>query len=183
MQELTSISQNNDDELNSTCQSIQVPGFKRHFGNNLTLFHIWGEPLITIGPHWPLTLCMIISFGGASYLLIYEIAIRKGLYVYYFSIFIAALQMFSYLMTALKNPGIVTSSREYKGILQCIVCNNPRNVGSLYHCEDCDVCISGFDHHCPWTGKCIGRGNIGSFYIFVTMIPIYIVYFIIVSLL
>ncbi|CAK76362.1 unnamed protein product (macronuclear) [Paramecium tetraurelia] len=183
MQELTSIRQTTDDDINTTCQSIQIPVFKRHFGNNLTLLYIRGEPLITIGPHWPLTLCMIVTFGAASYFLIFEIAISKGLYVYYCSIFVAALQMFSYLITALKNPGIVTSSREYKGVLQCIVCNNPRDLGALYHCEDCDVCIQGFDHHCPWTGKCIGRGNINAFYIFVTMIPIYIVYFIIVSLL
>ncbi|PHJ23740.1 dhhc zinc finger domain-containing protein [Cystoisospora suis] len=33
-----------------------------------------------------------------------------------------------------------------------------------YHCEDCRVCIEGYDHHCPWTSKCIGKGNAKEFY-------------------
>ena len=27
--------------------------------------------------------------------------------------------------------------------------------------------ISGFDHHCPWTSKCIGKGNLTGFYVFI----------------
>lgn len=26
----------------------------------------------------------------------------------------------------------------------------------------------GYDHHCPWTSKCIGKGNLKGFYAFVT---------------
>lgn len=44
------------------------------------------------------------------------------------------------------------------------------------HCAYCDVCIEGFDHHCPWTSKCIGRNNLVRFYVFLFMTPIYIVY-------
>jgi hypothetical protein len=29
----------------------------------------------------------------------------------------------------------------------------------IRHCEDCGICVIGHDHHCPWIGKCIGRGN------------------------
>jgi len=32
------------------------------------------------------------------------------------------------------------------------------------HCYDCDLCILDLDHHCPWTGKCIGRKTIQYFY-------------------
>ena len=45
------------------------------------------------------------------------------------------------------------------------------------HCSDCDICVEGHDHHCPWTGKCIGRNNLTSFYIFVISIFGLIVYF------
>jgi hypothetical protein len=38
----------------------------------------------------------------------------------------------------------------------------PKDV-DVVHCYDCDICIKGHDHHCPWTGKCIGEGNIQYF--------------------
>lgn len=44
------------------------------------------------------------------------------------------------------------------------------------HCPDCDVCVTEYDHHCPWTSKCIGGGNIVRFYIFLAMVPIYLIY-------
>ena len=34
------------------------------------------------------------------------------------------------------------------------------------HSPDCNICIEGYDHHCPWTGKCIGKNNLTLFYIF-----------------
>ena len=45
-----------------------------------------------------------------------------------------------------------------------------------YHCSYCDVCIEGYDHHCPWTSKCIGKNNLGRFYFFLFMTPVFIVY-------
>ena len=37
----------------------------------------------------------------------------------------------------------------------------------MCHCEDCDACITDYDHHCPWMGKCIGGGNLIAFYCFI----------------
>ncbi len=51
----------------------------------------------------------------------------------------------------------------------------------ITHCYDCDVCIRGFDHHCPWTGKCIGEGNLKQFYLFVSSTVLYIVFCIIIT--
>ena len=34
-----------------------------------------------------------------------------------------------------------------------------------FHCEECHICIEGRDHHCAWCGKCIGKRNLISFYI------------------
>lgn len=45
----------------------------------------------------------------------------------------------------------------------CDVCGLTPPAGS-HHCEDCEVCIEGYDHHCPWTSKCIGKGNVCEFY-------------------
>ena len=33
----------------------------------------------------------------------------------------------------------------------------------MIHCSLCDVCIEGYDHHCVFFSKCIGKGTIWSF--------------------
>ena len=50
------------------------------------------------------------------------------------------------------------------------------------HCFECGVCIENYDHHCPWIGKCIGRGNKTSFSMFILFSILMIFSFIIVGL-
>ena len=45
-----------------------------------------------------------------------------------------------------------------------------------HHCFDCDICIENHDHHCPWTGHCIGRNNYYSFFVFVGSSFLIIIY-------
>lgn len=47
------------------------------------------------------------------------------------------------------------------------------------HCEECQVCVSGVDHHCVFFSKCIGKGNISYFW---TSIAMMITNFFLVSL-
>ena len=58
---------------------------------------------------------------------------------------------------------------------KCSKCNivYPKSL-NVNHCEDCNVCVMGYDHHCPWTGKCIGKYNIIFFYFFLFSLFIYI---------
>ena len=34
------------------------------------------------------------------------------------------------------------------------------------HCTYCDYCVEDLDHHCPWSSKCIARGNMCYFRLF-----------------
>jgi hypothetical protein len=49
----------------------------------------------------------------------------------------------------------------------CNICRVPTPPHlQIYHCPDCDYCIAHCDHHCPWMGQCVGRGNMRWFIIF-----------------
>ena len=45
----------------------------------------------------------------------------------------------------------------------CFKCNM-EVTNDMDHCDDCDVCVSEYDHHCVFFSKCIGGGNIICFY-------------------
>jgi hypothetical protein len=81
------------------------------------------------------------------------------------------------VITVTSNPGLVKKefNMNYKGFRKtftnfriCTKCNVIMDMEQdTAHCTECDVCVEGHDHHCPWTTKCIGRDNLKAFYIFV----------------
>ncbi|KAL0489214.1 S-acyltransferase [Acrasis kona] len=54
----------------------------------------------------------------------------------------------------------------------CKIYRTPR----ASHCSRCDCCIERFDHHCPWTGTCIGQRNHRYFFFFVTITTLMCLY-------
>ena len=42
-----------------------------------------------------------------------------------------------------------------------------------FHCDECDACIDGYDHHCPWLGKCVGKHNYPPFFWLLHAVNIY----------
>jgi hypothetical protein len=55
----------------------------------------------------------------------------------------------------------------------CSICNVLRDYGTS-HCTSCNTCCLELDHHCPWTGHCIGKGNLAWFFVFVYSLGIHI---------
>ena len=144
-------------------------------GKSLFIFlDKYENPILIIGPHWGMYVCFcgIISILMFSlYLTIWKnlnLFMRVLGHIAYWTYFI------SYTHVSLFNPGYPKNDfgrnfgyprGEY---YLCNLCNfYLKKKKYPHHCLDCDICIENYDHHCPWTGHCIGKNNIYSFYVFI----------------
>lgn len=60
---------------------------------------------------------------------------------------------------------------EQKWCYSCHVYRPYRGV----HCRFCDCCVARRDHHCPWTGACIGARNYRSYFALVWLLSVMLV--------
>ncbi|KRW99536.1 hypothetical protein PPERSA_02394 [Pseudocohnilembus persalinus] len=162
--------------------------YKRNFGNNIVFKFdpVTKEPKYTLGPHWPLfvvALAFLTFIGIKITLKSYE---SQPFYIFLLTFVINSAEIYNYISVATKNPGIKSSyypfkNREKIGKIRqyCKRCQIVKE-RKTFHCNDCDICIEEFDHHCPWTGKCIGKGNISEFYQFLCNTMLYMLFNIII---
>ena len=149
--------------------------FYKKIGNSFSFFgNKNGDPLIIIGPNWHFYICFSFTMSA----LYFFVFVNFWNFITYtpklIGIIIYLIFFISYTYTFLINPGYpkhdIDSRRgEPRNIFTyCRICkiwvNQQKNTS---HCEICNICIEGNDHHCVWTSKCIGKGNIVSFHIFV----------------
>lgn len=93
----------------------------------------------------------------------------------------------TYLNIFLRSPGI--AGREYyantfrfkkeEDKLNYQICDKcniiiPKSF-RVIHCGYCNICIIKHHHHCPWTGKCIGKNNLRIFCVFGCSLFFYII--------
>ena len=144
------------------------------------------EPLLVLGPDYIylililfLNVLLIIFFAIVQYC-------YSTLIVRIFGFLLSLLQISIYIYCSLKNPGFPKKAIQDPSLLQevggyfrrcreCGVIVDLRNYPG--HCYKCKWCIEGFDHHCAWTTKCIGSGNIKQFRLFLISFFILLSYF------
>ena len=141
-----------------------------------------------VGPDW---YCMLVTYGlifVSSYFFIVNVCDDWGLGLIIPAILTSSVLLISFTFTACSNPGIIFESKEDRvesgsdeTLLDCTMCNIKRPATS-YHCYDCGVCVSHLDHHCPWTGKCIGRDNIKYFHAFLTLLSAQIAFVVVMTI-
>ena len=149
--------------------------YYKYVGKTLFLFmDKYDNPLLIIGPHWPLFAC----FFGTINILYFIITIKlwhkfgfKSKLINQISYWLYTL---SYSYTSLINPGYPKNNHERKTgyprdeFYFCSVCKFYVKISTdASHCDECGICIEGMDHHCPWTSHCVGKNNTITFYIFV----------------
>mmetsp|Transcript_34063 Transcript_34063/g.30831 ORF Transcript_34063/g.30831 Transcript_34063/m.30831 type:complete len:170 (+) Transcript_34063:192-701(+) len=154
-------------------------------GHTCGYFWVNNEPLITLGPHSCLFVCTLTCFVGFG---AYMMSFMKDSSYQFYMVCAIIVQFVCYSMVALKNPGIASALNpddpeisRFEGHRDfCATCRIVRDKDTA-HCYDCNVCISGYDHHCPWTGKCIGKGNLIPFYVFLCSTFGYIIFMMAIS--
>ena len=149
--------------------------FYSKLGNTYTFYaDDSGNPKIIIGPHWPLFVSVEIFFSIFFFAILIYFRQFISLPICLLGLTSYFLFFFSYAITALLNPGYPKLDEETlynknkKKTGYCNVCKIWLDLDKkIKHCKFCNICIEGMDHHCPWTGKCIGKRNVIPFYIFV----------------
>ena len=171
--------------LSSNLDDIQI--FKNNlseFGNINTFYKFIGksialfmdkndEPILIIGPDWPFVIFLFLIFN-----FFYIYIIIKFWFI--FSVFNKFINQISYwifiisfLYTSLINQGYpkMNEGRSNEELndkyYYCGKCQFYINrFNNCFHCNKCGICIEDQEHHCIWIGKCVGKKNITSFYIF-----------------
>ncbi|KAL7679030.1 putative palmitoyltransferase, DHHC domain-containing protein [Plasmopara halstedii] len=129
-----------------------------------------------VGPHWG---CMLVTYSLAIAPIFFFLVNDLLLEFKVVLLVSICLTTISFTMVACSDPGVVFQDLEVcnqlhdieTGII-CAQCEVRRPLNAS-HCSDCGVCIKELDHHCPWTGKCVGERTIKWFYIFLTCISLH----------
>ena len=173
------------DEIKSKKVSTHKCQLYKYVGRTLFVFlDKYSNPLFIIGPHWPVFICLTTL---VSSIMIY-------FYLKYWSVFgfktkllgdiIFWTFILSYTYTSLINPGYPRNTLGRSiGIPKndyyyCEYCGfYLRKCAYASHCDLCQICIEKHDHHCIWTGHCIGKNNKITFFIFLISVFCLTIYF------
>ena len=179
---------NQEDKFKFSKSDNEIFNINRKGNMIMLCFNKEGVPLIAIGPNISLAFSMMITIDIFSFCYFYFLWNILFRFYAYIGIIIFFIQAISYLITILINPGIPSKElwlENYKHLDEigtyriCNVCKIiMRNEDKTDHCDECNICIIGADHHCPWTSKCVGANNKNMFYIFVFSTFTLLIYFI-----
>ena len=145
-----------------------------------------GDPLFLIGPDYTFFITILIInlvyFLFLSILLIY----LAKFYLAIIGVILNIIQFGVTIICGIINPGLPKKEIQDISLLhnsnRYVRCNLCKFIidktKHFVHCEICQCCCEGYDHHCPWTSKCVGKGNIFYFYGMLTMVSIVFAYLI-----
>jgi hypothetical protein len=166
------------------------------FGNSVIVRIPRTNMNLVIGKHWPgvlFTLCVIVGGSLMNLRIIAKtgslITRTKEIYNVFVKI-MASLTTVFLLLTATADPGIVFANpftvrdddEECVDVRQrfnlqdmpfcdmCSIYQVPHL--HIHHCEECNCCIEGMDHHCPWMVK---RTASLYFYFLIVVTSIFII--------
>jgi hypothetical protein len=136
--------------------------------------------LLAVGPQWYFSLIVLSIILGVSIFVYHYFGPMVSVVIRSLFLIVLVFTCVMYLLAILTNPGVIPRRRptdeEIQGALgsqgeiACQICHSLRSQRAR-HCADCDACIEGYDHHCVFMGKCVGRRNFSLFSVFAISVP------------
>ena len=166
----------NNIEQSKTNNNINNSYFYHKLGNCHAFFgNKFGDPLIIIGPQWPMFIILTLIVNVIVWFFIIKFWKIYSRFFKGCGIFCDLFFQITFTYCFFANPGFPKNGigrqtgipkEQYKFCPECKFYYDLNK--KVNHCFDCGICIEGYDHHCPWTSKCIGKNNLFSFYFFMT---------------
>ena len=169
--EINQLNENNEKNIvkiniNDSNISLKYGAYK------ILLYNSKGDPLFVIGPDYGYFISMLIM--NLIYIIFFSFLFifLTSFYISFFGVILNILQFVCLIICGIMNPGLPKKDMQNDSFLnnepdryeRCNLCNFIiDNTKGYKHCEICEICCEGYDHHCPWTSKCVGRGNIYYF--------------------
>jgi hypothetical protein len=157
----------------------------KKMGNLKVFCFINDNPLIVLGDKKKSLIFIYEVILHISFIILYATIFKSiPFYMKWILILIYINCFLCHMFIYLFNPGIPSIDHFLKNFLKsekymkmteekkkfyytCEICNIIfKYTECIEHCEECDICVKKYDHHCFWTGKCITKKNILAFYFF-----------------
>ena len=183
---------NNKFSTSNNCLNTKI----KKMGNLNVYFFVNEQPLIVIGnKNINLVIIYELILQLSFYILKYLIGNSIPIFMKYLLIINYLICFLCHIYIYLVNPGIPNidhypkiflksenfmkmGKNAKKNLSACEICNIIINYNeNIEHCEECQICVENYDHHCFWTGKCITKKNIWAFYFFSFGSMVYILYY------
>ena len=161
-----------------------LPGRRppRCYGNTIVLMYWMNYAMLTIGPHWPFSLCLLISIIFVSSFIMLFIYLTL-LIAFYIGLGVICLQVVWFGLVVIWGPGhhSFAITEEHLEIINQDIskwCRKWKIVKTenVEHWMDWNTCIIGYDHHWAWTSKWVGKWNLIFFYAFTLTTALLFVY-------
>jgi len=170
---------------------------QNQWGNMWCIGSLFGQPIV-IGPDICTLVCTYsFTIIPCVLFLAFGVADDSGTWMWATSVTVVVFTILALLFATLSDPGVLRigincesseadpedgkAGDKRRKKRYCNMCKLYQPPGSQ-HCRACKCCISGFDHHCPWMGKCVGERNLCYFYWYLAMVVITPAFFMISSI-
>eukprot|EP00667_Euglena_gracilis_P015781 EG_transcript_16443 len=144
---------------------------------------VYWEGRIVLGPHWSTLLASVLMIVIPCTL--FETCVATSVSVIIATAALEGLCLLFLAITSVMDPGIIpkapaSEAQGYPSEIDetvngikvkrkwCHTCKIMKPLRAS-HCPFCNNCVLVYDHHCPWTGTCIGERNYRFFYAFVVL--------------